>query len=219
MRTLQMILVVSLLFWGQAVLAQLKVKPDGFVGIGTNDPVVRLHVYGDGLIDSYAGGDGSAFSTRIHYKSTNAYNLRNEYYGRDVFFVSGEGWSWSLQGRYVGADSSRMRDISPIISPLISVMQLEGLRYRYRDEKAGDQVGPYRLGLIAQDVEKVEPEAVRLMRDSTKAVSYDDLVPLLIEAMKEQQEQIESLQAALNVQSEEIDRIKNRRWFRRRTVE
>ena len=214
-----MMIVAGILFWGQAVIAQLKVKPDGFVGIGTNDPAARLHVYGDGLVDSYAGPEGSAFSTRIHHKHAIAYNLWNEYYNRDVFFVAGEGWSWSMRGHYVGADSSRMTGISPIISPLLSVMQLDGLRFRYLDEKDGDQAGSYRLGLVAQEVEEVVPDVVRIMEDSTKAVSYEDLVPLIIEAIKEQQEQIESLQASLSLQSGEIDRIKRRRWYKRKTLE
>ncbi len=50
-----------------------------------------------------------------------------------------------------------------------------------------------RIGLIAQEVEQIVPDAVRTMHDGTKAIAYEDLIPLLIEAMKEQQQQIEEL--------------------------
>ena len=54
------------------------------------------------------------------------------------------------------------------------------------------------IGLIAQEVEKVVPEIVRTGEDGFKAVSYEKLVPMLIEAVKAQQVQIEALQAQLD---------------------
>lgn len=216
MKTIKTLLLASLLLWSYMSFSQLKVIPSGFVGIGTNDPLSRLHVYGDGLIDSYAGTMSSAFTTRIHYQKTNAYKLWNEYFDRDVFFVNGEGWTWSARGAYVDADSTRMKSVSPIISPLLSVMQLNGLRFKYGDEQAGDHEGTYRYGLAAQEVENVVPDVVRMMGDSTLSLAYSDLVPLLIEAMKEQQEQIQNLQFALSEQEATIENIKRKRWFRRR---
>jgi hypothetical protein len=49
------------------------------------------------------------------------------------------------------------------------------------------------IGLIAQDVEKVFPELVRTDNNGFKAVSYEKLSVILLEGMKEQQKQIESL--------------------------
>jgi hypothetical protein len=50
-------------------------------------------------------------------------------------------------------------------------------------------------GVIAQDVEKVLPEAVRENEDGFKNVAYGNMVGLLIEAIKEQQTQIDELKA------------------------
>jgi hypothetical protein len=50
------------------------------------------------------------------------------------------------------------------------------------------------MGLIAQEVEQVVPEVVKEMNDGTKAIAYTDLIGVLVEAMKEQQQQIEKLQ-------------------------
>ena len=49
------------------------------------------------------------------------------------------------------------------------------------------------VGVIAQDVEKILPEAIAERGDGYKSVRYELLVPLLIEAMNEQQSEIEML--------------------------
>tara|TARA_Y100000034_G_C6826309_1_gene372574 strand:- start:819 stop:1043 length:225 start_codon:yes stop_codon:yes gene_type:complete len=46
------------------------------------------------------------------------------------------------------------------------------------------------VGIIAQEIEKVLPEVVMTRDDGFKAVRYERLIPLLIEAIKEQQKQI-----------------------------
>jgi hypothetical protein len=208
---------LSLLMISQWGYSQLKVTPDGQVGIGTNNPTARLHVYGEGLIESHTEPWESAFMTRVHNRNTNAYNLWNGYYDKEVFFVNGEGWSWSRQGAYVGTDNSLIKNRSNIQSPLESVMKLNGIRFTYSDGKGHNSSNNYRLGLVAQELEQVVPEAVKIMPDSLLSVSYSDLVPLLVEAMKEQQSQISELQMALNEQDQEINKIKSRRWFKKKT--
>ncbi len=54
-----------------------------------------------------------------------------------------------------------------------------------------------RIGVIAQEVEAVVPEAVRTTHTGMKAVAYSELVGLLIEAIKEQQTQIEELKTCV----------------------
>ena len=48
------------------------------------------------------------------------------------------------------------------------------------------------MGVIAQELEKVFPELVK-QSDSHKSVNYNGLIGVLIEAIKEQQKQIEEL--------------------------
>lgn len=194
--------------------AQLKVKPDGNVGIGTNNPVTRLHVYGEGLVDSYAPPWGRAFWTRVHNNDAGSYFLWNSGLGRDVFFVNGRGWQWSMQGTYTGADGSMMEGVAPIGSPLDVVRQLNGIRFRYRGTSGGGEGDGYRLGFVAREVAQVVPEAVKIMPDSTGSIAYDALVPLLVEAVKEQQEQIDALRAFISYQEEELIKLKRRRWNR-----
>lgn len=57
-----------------------------------------------------------------------------------------------------------------------------------------------RIGLIAQEVEEVLPQLVHTADDEmgTKSVNYQNMVAILIEAIKEQQIQIDGLQERLN---------------------
>jgi hypothetical protein len=52
--------------------------------------------------------------------------------------------------------------------------------------------------VLAQDVQKVLPEAVSAGPDGSLAVSYDALIPVLLEAVKAQQQQIDQLRGELN---------------------
>jgi hypothetical protein len=105
-------------------------------------------------------------------------------------------------------------DRTSIFSPLDAVMQLKGVRFKYANERSPVASKPYRLGLVAQEVERVVPEVVKIMPDSSMAISYEELVPLLIEALKEQQGLIESLQASIYRHEEQISRLKKRRRYR-----
>jgi len=63
------------------------------------------------------------------------------------------------------------------------------------------------LGLIAQEVEKVLPELVYESKNGYKIVDYSKLTPVLVEAMKEQQVRIESLEKQNKELKEKVDLI------------
>jgi len=54
------------------------------------------------------------------------------------------------------------------------------------------------VGVIAQEIEKILPEVVATKGDGIKAVKYDRIVALLIEAIKDQQKQIDELKNIIN---------------------
>ena len=54
-----------------------------------------------------------------------------------------------------------------------------------------------RIGLIAQETELIIPEVVRTGDDGLKSIEYQNLVGLLVEAIKEQQKQINDLKLIL----------------------
>ncbi len=52
------------------------------------------------------------------------------------------------------------------------------------------------VGVIAQEIEAILPEVVTTRENGVKAVKYEKIVPLLIEAIKELQKQINELKAS-----------------------
>jgi len=98
------------------------------------------------------------------------------------------------------SDERYKKEIQPLESSLEKVMHLQGVSYEWKKNEvmgAGFKDGR-QIGLIAQEVEKVLPELVMTDEKGYKALSYDKLAPVLIEAVKEQQKEIESLRATVN---------------------
>ena len=100
----------------------------------------------------------------------------------------------------------RLKDnITTIENPLDKIKALRGVEY---DWNSGTRKGKHDLGLIAQEVEKVLPNIVHehempFLNDDEedetlyKTVDYEKMVAVLIEGMKEQQNQIDSLKSEL----------------------
>jgi hypothetical protein len=59
--------------------------------------------------------------------------------------------------------------------------------FTWRDNKTKS------IGIIAQEIEKIVPEIVQTNEKGIKSVSYDSIIGLLIEAIKDQQIQINTL--------------------------
>jgi predicted nucleic acid-binding Zn-ribbon protein len=92
---------------------------------------------------------------------------------------------------YSESDLALKDDVQPISNALDKVLNLFGVSFKWKSNQTKS------IGVIAQDVEKVVPEIVSSSYGS-KTVSYDSLIPLLIEAIKEQQTQINELKSKLN---------------------
>lgn len=146
----------------------------------------------------------SALKVKVPTDSSCAFNLWNTHLGRDVSFFIANGWLYVERGYYISWNLTSNRNIQPIESALGKVMQLNGVRYQYKpntieEEEAYDTIAGngYRFGLLAQEVEQVLPEVVTTFPDGRMAVSYTDFIAILIEAVKQQQKEIDTLKQAL----------------------
>ena len=83
------------------------------------------------------------------------------------------------------SDEKLKESVVTIENALEKVLSLRGVEYDRIDS------GEHQIGVIAQEVEKIVPEVV--YGDEIKSVAYGNLVGLLIEAIKEQQKEIEEL--------------------------
>jgi hypothetical protein len=117
------------------------------------------------------------------------------------------------------SDERLKKNISPIKSGLQKILALNGVTYNYNfdlnkyDEiditklsetkqksTEGDKLEIDRdlhIGLLAQAVQTVVPEVVKEDEKGILSVNYVELIPLLIEAVKEQQDNIEALEAEI----------------------
>jgi len=101
---------------------------------------------------------------------------------------------------FYSSDVALKENIVNIPDPLEALKKLNGVLFdwkkEYIDQRGGEDgyfVRKKDVGVIAQEVEKVLPEAVAQRPDGIKAVKYDRLTCLLIEAVKKLSDQVESL--------------------------
>ncbi len=97
---------------------------------------------------------------------------------------------------YISSDKRLKDNIKNIANPLEKLEKLNGVEFDWNDKQ--DLYKGHDIGVIAQEVEEVLPEIVDTREDGHKAVKYDRMVALLIEAVKEQQQQINELKEKLN---------------------
>ena len=90
------------------------------------------------------------------------------------------------------SDATLKTNIVPIENPLGILEKITGVSFDWRDNEGSAE------GVLAQDVEQVLPNAVSTDEKGKKSVSYNNLVGVLIEAVKGQQEQINKLKERLN---------------------
>ena len=103
----------------------------------------------------------------------------------DVIDNSGAIYSGSF---VYSSDVSLKEDIQTIENPLEKVQQLRGVSYKWKDTGRKD------IGLVADEVQEVLPELV--VEKGHKHIDYGHMIGLLVEAMKEQQKEIEELKNA-----------------------
>lgn len=162
-------------------------------------------------------GDSALAAIAFHCEATYAthLHLRNDgYFGAGGWSASS--WRWyvympngdmTAAGNVTAYSDERLKDnVAPLENALDKVLSLDGVSFTWKNlpEIVG-RAGQNDLGILAQQVEAVAPEAVSASPhisddgDPYKTVAYDKLVPLLIEAIKEQQAQIDELKAKLGV--------------------
>jgi hypothetical protein len=206
---------------------RLLIDSEGDVGIGTISPERKLHIVGanprilieaetvnpevnlkhsgdagtdvwaiykEGITEDlrfYQGGnklaiEGSTGNVRIGTDTPQTYKL----YVQGTAYATG-GWQPS--------DRRYKQDLKGIGDALDQVVKLRGVLFKWRTEEYPDKGFPEggHYGVIAQEVEDVLPEVVTEGADGEKAVAYTEIIPVLIEAIKTQQRQIELLEARI----------------------
>jgi hypothetical protein len=151
----------------------------GYFGINTATPSENLEVNGGTRVTSLGVGTASSGTTG----EIRATNDITAFYSSDIRFKE---------------------NIKTIDNALDKVKRINGVYFDWNDDyitKHGGIDGYFvrknDIGVIAQEVKEVLPEIVGQRDDGFLAVKYDRIVSLLIEAVKEQQVQIDELKSKL----------------------
>ena len=150
----------------------------GNVAIGDTSPSQKLFVNGNTKINTALGVGVNPSSTSGRIDASN-----------DVVAFS-------------TSDERLKKYIKNIKNPLEKISKINGVTFEWKktDEKMKKEVHSFEghdVGVLAQELEEVLPEVVATRDNGYKAVKYEKIVPLLIEAIKEQQKQIDELKSRL----------------------
>jgi len=148
----------------------------------------------------FAAGMNSEGNNQLFIDNSSAdYPLIYGNFFDDFIDINGDLYVWGTLYEY--SDVNSKTNIAPLESSLDKVMNLNGVSFQWaakEGDKASVKGAPtdkgIHIGVIAQQVEEILPSLVRESRSGEKAVNYSGLVPVLLEAIKEQQGQIELLE-------------------------
>jgi len=197
---------------GKLIATEVKVLPIGSWPGGTG---TSINSNGTVTLD---GGSGEAFSilnggdvrifddpgtsSALIYAGAPASTGENK--AILTFLSDGKTFSFNGTGGAVSSDARLKQDIIPLTNSLQKIMQLNGYSYRFKTKALDEQK---EIGVLAQEVKKVLPEAVYTDDKGLYSVSYNALLPLLINAVKEQQTQINELKQKLDQQQDLLKRL------------
>ena len=188
-----------------SVSGELSINPQGTINEG-GQITIRKSLSGgtsDWTIDHYGDNNANA-RFRIFNGGSETAGIIIKESGNVGIGTTNPGARLQVAGDIIAnsiAGSSDVRfktNIIPIENPLQKVLQLRGVTFDWKTKEFPNRMFSENraLGFIAQEVEQVIPEVVQTENSTEgfKSVQYDKVVALLVEAIKEQQKQIEQLQ-------------------------
>ncbi len=195
----------------------------GTVGIGKATPNIsnyKLDVYTTewDAISAITDKSGrNAINGRANI-GTSAYGIYGESSSGYAGYFSGK---VNVTGTFTNPSDVRLKEnIKPIENALSLLTKLEAKTYNFKKEYSKMNLPEgSQFGLIAQDVEKIIPSLVSVNYDKSmdeehpfayKAINYIGLIPLLTEAVKEQQKIIDDQAKTIEAQQKDIIAIKRK---------
>lgn len=135
--------------------------------------------------------DNAAYGTTLR-SSAGSFEFLNAS-GSVVLFLTQAGALTADSNITAYSDARLKENVTTIDSALDKVSQMRGVYYNRID----DETKTRNVGVIAQEIEKVLPEVVHNHENDIKSVAYGNIVGILIEAIKELNEEVRSLRSEL----------------------
>jgi hypothetical protein len=206
------LLLVSLFSIEQAHCQNIEVNSDYVILRSKSDiGQVLLIPGGQTLVEVNDAQDWyNCFMVRVPQNLTRAISVFQSWGGGVTFEVFGDGTAYT-KGVVVTSDSTAKKDIRQLDSQMDKIKKVKGVSYQWKEEKeAGIKGNKRTYGVIAQDLEKIYPDMVFTNDKDEKGVYYHELTIVLLEAVKEQQSQIEQQQAAIEAQAKVLADLEKR---------
>ena len=180
------------------------------IGTGSDNRIHQLNGSGNTIFKFPAadGTTGQVLKTNgsgdISWANDIDTNTNTTYTAGNGMTLSGT--EFLMSGSYTGSfvatgdvtaysDERLKTNVTTIENALSTVQSLRGVMFDKIDSLSGET--RQSTGVIAQETEKVLPEVVHNNDTGYKSVAYGNIVGVLIEAIKEQQEQINDLKSQL----------------------
>ena len=106
------------------------------------------------------------------------------------FYKNGNLLIWGSLFQF--SDEKLKKDIKPLANSLKRISGLNGYNYTWKSKDVDEGL---QTGMLAQEVEKIFPELIAKNQKGELAVNYEGMIPHLVEAIKELQQQIAVLQS------------------------
>ena len=98
-----------------------------------------------------------------------------------------------LEVAFLDSDKRMKDELTLITDPMIKVDKINGYNFIWNEEADTTRVGQEDVGVLAQEIKEVIPEAVQ-DKDGKLKVAYHKIIPLLIECIKDQEKRIKHLE-------------------------
>ena len=151
----------------------------------------------DGALSPVTDSDVDLGTTSLAYK--NAY-IDSLGLGTNASGTVGEIRASNNITAHYSSDIGLKENLNPIKNSIEKIQAISGYNFDWKDEVVKERGGEddyfvrkSDVGVVAQEIEAILPEACATRPDGTKAVRYEQLVPLLIEGIKELKAEIEEL--------------------------
>jgi len=151
-------------------------------------------------------------TSKVNGSSQRAITVKDQNWN-EVFRVFGDG-TVEANGVALHSDSTLKESISDMDNQLEKLKKLKGVTYHLKRDKAiGGKKKKTHYGFLAQDLEKIYPDMVFTNDSGVKSIFYTELIPVLLEAVKAQQAEIESQNKRLiqlEAQNKQLPEIEKR---------
>ncbi len=194
------------------------VSKGGSIGLNTTTPSTYLHVdrnrdvvlstanTGVFMIGSSTGANMVFDANEIMARTsgTTATNLLLNYEGGNIYLGNVSSTVY-VQGTFTNTSDLRLKEkVESLTYGLSETLELNPVSFYWKDYKNLKK----QVGFIAQELQKVLPELISETEDGYLSIDYIKIIPVVVNSIKEQQQQINKQQKQIDLLIKELEELK-----------